>query len=331
MDRIDIVSPALQQSNNGNWRTAYRWARFLHRRGRVAIRTDWMPDDEGEKPTDCLIALHARRSAAAIVRFADAHPDRPRILVLTGTDLYRDIQSDVSARRSLDLATHLVVLQEAGVEELAPAHRAKCSVIYQSAPALKPHRPKRKIFDAVLVGHLRAEKDPLTAMRALHHLPADSAVRLVHIGAALDDEHERAARALAACSWPSIQRYRWLGDRPHAETRQRIRHARAMVVSSRMEGGANVIIEAITAGVPVLASRIPGNLGMLGRDYRGYFSPGDERELAGLLDRASRDAAFLEVLRRQCAARAHLFAPERERAEVNALVESALAGPSSAS
>lgn len=321
MDRIDIVSPALQQANNGNWRTAHRWARFLRRRGAVAIGTDWTPA-AGE--TRCLIALHARRSAGAIARFAAAHPDRPRVLVLTGTDLYRDIRSDTSAQRSLDLATHLVVLQEAGLAELAPAHRAKCRVIYQSAPALRPDRPNRRTFDVVLVGHLRAEKDPLTPMHALRHLPADSAVRLLHIGAALDEDFGRAARELDACSWPSIRRYRWLGGRSHGETRQRIRRARAMVLSSRMEGGANVIIEAVTAGVPVLASRISGNIGMLGGDYEGYFTLGDERELAELLERSSRDRAFLDGLRQHCAARAPLFAPEREKAEVNDLVDAAL-------
>lgn len=327
MDRIDIISPALQQANNGNWRTAYRWARFLNRRGPVAIRTDWTSADETEGPTGCLIALHARRSAPAIARFAEAHPERPRVLVLTGTDLYRDIQSDASARRSLDLATQLVVLQEAGLTELAPAQQAKCRVIYQSAPALHPRSqegPKRRTFDVVLVGHLRAEKDPLTPMHALHHLPEDSTVRLLHIGESLDEDFGRAARELEAYPWPSIRRYRWLGGRPHAETRQRIRQARAMVISSRMEGGANVIIEAVTAGVPVLASRISGNIGMLGRDYGGYFTPGDQRELAELLDRASRDGAFLAGLQRQCAARAPLFAPEREMAEVNRLVDAAL-------
>lgn len=319
---ITIVSPALQAANNGNWHTAWRWARFLKGRGPVAIGSDWCETEAGDPR--CLIALHARRSAPAIARFADAHPRRPRVLVLTGTDLYRDIRSDAAARRSLELATHLVVLQEAGLEELEPALRAKCRVIYQSAPALAPGRPNRRTFDVVMAGHLRAEKDPLTPMAALGRLPPDSAVRLLHIGNALEEEYGRAARALEAGPWPGLRRYRWLGGRPHAETRQRIRHARAMVIASRMEGGANVIVEAVTAGVPVLASRIAGNIGMLGADYQGYFPVGDAGELAALLDRASRDGAFLEGLRRQCRARAPLFAPARERAAVNKLVDAAL-------
>ena len=120
--------------------------------------------------------------------------------------------------------------------------------------------------------------------------------------------------------WPSIQRYLWLGGRPHGETRQRIRRARALVISSTIEGGANVIVEAVTSGVPVIASRISGNVGMLGRDYDGYFAVGDVGELCALLMRASTDESFLNHLRQQCAQRAPLFAPAREAAEVNALI-----------
>jgi glycosyltransferase involved in cell wall biosynthesis len=171
---------------------------------------------------------------------------------------------------------------------------------------------------------MRAEKDPLTPMRALDALSVDSRVRLIHIGNALDDEYRLAAEALQVRAWPALTRYVWLTGLPHDETLRQIARAKAMVISSVMEGGANVIIEAINAGVPVLASRISGNVGMLGRDYRGYFTPGDDEELARLLERASRDDAFLAELKQQCAVRAPLFAPAREQAEVIALVSDAL-------
>ena len=321
---VAIISPALRKANNGNWQTAWRWSRFLRPACEVSLGADWSPADHPHEPPMCMIALHARRSAGAIARFAEACPNRPLVVVLTGTDLYRDIRTDASARRSLDLATHLVVLQDEGCAELAVPHRAKCRVIYQSAPALKAGTPNLRTFDVVLVGHMRAEKDPLTPMRALALLPDDSRVRLIHIGEALHSEYREAAQALQARAWPGTARYRWLAGLPHGETRQRIRHARVMVVSSIMEGGANVIIEAVTAGVPVLASRIPGNVGMLGRDYDGYFSPGDSRQLAGLFERVSRDPAFLSRLQMQCARRVPLFAPARERAQVIRLVADAM-------
>jgi putative glycosyltransferase (TIGR04348 family) len=319
---VVIISPALRKANNGNWQTAYRWSRFLRDRYRVSLATEWEGTGAAASP-ECMVALHARRSAASIARFAQAKPHQPLIVVLTGTDLYRDIRSDASARRSLDLATHLVVLQDEGLNELTPEHRRKCRAIYQSASRLRRGAPSRRSFDAVLVGHMRAEKDPLTPMRALERLPAESTVRLIHIGEALDDAYLRAARELCARTWPGLKRYLWLGNRPHGETRQRIRRSHVMVISSLMEGGANVVIEAVTAGVPVLASRISGNIGMLGRDYEGYFPAGDDGALAALLERASGDARFLTRLRAQCAKRAPLFSPARERSEVVRLLAQA--------
>ncbi|WP_454737990.1 selenoneine biosynthesis selenosugar synthase SenB [Cupriavidus necator] len=328
---VAIISPALRKANNGNWQTASRWSRFLRAGYDVLLAEEWPSDGERGALPDCMIALHARRSADSIARFAAACPDRPLVAVLTGTDLYRDIHCDESARRSLDLATHLVVLQDQGPAELAPRHRAKCRVIYQSAPAGAPGTPGGVTFDIVLVGHMRAEKDPLTPMRALELLPDDSRVRLIHIGGALDDVYLQAAQALQARVWPAVQRYVWLASLPHAETRRRIRQAQAMVISSVMEGGANVIVEAVSSGVPVLASRIPGNIGMLGSDYEGFFPAGDARQLALLLERVSRDAGFLAHLREQVARRAPLFAPAREQAEVIKLVADALIQPRAAS
>ncbi|WP_025496269.1 selenoneine biosynthesis selenosugar synthase SenB [Burkholderia cenocepacia] len=321
---VAIISPALRKANNGNWQTAHRWSRFLRADYEVTLAAEWHADSCADTLPACLIALHARRSAESIARFAETCPERPLVVVLTGTDLYRDILTDASALRSLDLATHLVVLQDEGPDELSAAHRAKCRVLYQSAPACRSAAAHRDTFDVVLVGHMRAEKDPLTPMRALSLLPVDSRVCLTHIGSALDDAYLRAAQALRARAWPGVRRYVWLENLPHGETRRRIGQSQAMVISSVMEGGANVIIEAVTSGVPVLASRIPGNVGMLGRDYDGYFPPGDAEQLALLLERASRDASFLAQLRQQCGARAPLFAPEREHAEVIKLVAEAL-------
>jgi putative glycosyltransferase (TIGR04348 family) len=276
---------------------------------------EWEADGTADAP-DAMIALHARRSAKSIARFYKCHPGRPLIVVLTGTDLYRDIRSDASAKHSLAAATRLVVLQEEGMHELPTRLQNKCLVIHQSAPALKPAAPNRRSFDLILVGHMREEKDPLTALRALDHVPAGARVRLIHIGDALEPKFADAARKLGERN-PC---YRWLGPLPHGATRQRIKRASAMVICSRMEGGANVVIEAVTSRVPVLASAIPGNIGLLGRDYAGYFPVGDVSALAQLIARARDEHGFLAHLRRQCAARVPLFAPAREKRELIRLV-----------
>ena len=321
--RLVIISPALADANNGNWRTAHRWRRFLAGRYEVSIASEWPNAEvlEAREAPDLLIALHARRSAASIARFADRHPERPLIVVLTGTDLYRDIENDAAAQRSLELATRLVVLQSEGIAALPVALRAKAEVIVQSAPSLAHGTPNLRTFDLVLVGHMRAEKDPLTALRAFELLPEGCTVRLIHIGDALDATYRRAALELGA----RHAGYRWLGALPHGATRQRIKRAHVLLITSVMEGGAHVVIEAITSGVPVLASAIPGNLGLLGRDYAGTFPVGDDAALAALIVRARDDAAFLALLARQCAARAPLFLPEREKKRLITLVGSCLA------
>jgi putative glycosyltransferase (TIGR04348 family) len=312
--KIVLVSPAAAAANNGNWHTAHRWAKFLSGHCDITITQNWTSSDA---PAGAMVALHARRSAPSIHAWSEQCPGKPLIVVLTGTDLYRDIQSDASAQQSLRLATKLVVLQEAGLSALPRDLRAKTSVIYQSATRLKPGAKPSQRFKAVMVGHLRDEKDPLTYMKAAK-LCASSRIDFDHIGDGMDTALALAAQTTAAqCS-----NYRWLGGLPRAVTRQRIKRARVLVNSSLMEGGAHVILEAVQSGTPVLASRISGNVGMLGADYEGYFEVGDAPGLAALVKRCATEPAFLTYLQSQCALRAELFEPALEKHLVLKLIAS---------
>jgi glycosyltransferase involved in cell wall biosynthesis len=218
------------------------------------------------------------------------------------------------------------VLQEAGLARLDGTSRAKARVIVQSAPALRAaHAPGD--VELVAVGHLRDEKDPATLMRAARLLASDRASpTIAHIGAALDPRLGELARTTMA----QCPAYRWLGALPHGAARRAIAAARALVHMSRMEGGANVVIEAVRSGVPVLASRIDGNVGLLGPDYDGYFAVGDADALAALVRRFRAEAAFVAHLRAQCAAREPLFRPAAERRAVRTLVADLLAARSPA-
>ncbi|MBA4328903.1 MAG: TIGR04348 family glycosyltransferase [Polaromonas sp.] len=315
--KVVIVSPALREANNGNWHTAQRWARFLSGQHQTTLLDDW--PGPGAAAAGIMVALHARRSAPSIQAWARQNPDKPLVLVLTGTDLYRDIQSDADARLSLALASHLVVLQENGLEALPPALRARTRVIYQSARPLQPARKPRRAFRAVMVGHLRDEKDPLTYLRAAA-AAYPTPMHFEQIGAALQPELAQAAQAAAQ----SVAGYRWLGNLPRATARQHIKRAHVLVNSSLMEGGAQVIIEAVQSGTAVLASAVSGNIGMLGADYQGYFPAGDDAALAALLQRCATQPAVLARLEQQCRARAHLFSPDLEKRLVINLVNSAL-------
>jgi putative glycosyltransferase (TIGR04348 family) len=264
--------------------------------------------------------LHARRSFLAVQDWRERWPDKPLVVTLTGTDLYRDLPDSAEARVSLRAADRLIVLQEDALRFLPRAERAKAHVIYQSATPLRGCDKPTTRLNCILVGHLRSEKDPLTAMRAWEFLGREEPIRLTHVGAALEDGLAGAALDLQR----KEPRYRWVGPKPHAWTRQAIKRAHLVIVPSRMEGGANVIVEAVTAGTPVVASRVSGNIGMLGEKFAGYFEIGDSEALAGLLRRYWEKPGSFRGLSQQCRARCALFQPERERSALVRLIEQVL-------
>jgi len=312
--RIALVTPAGARARNGNRHTALRWAAFLRAAGhRVAISTAWSGSE-----ADLLLALHARRSYDSIRRFAASYPQRRLLVALTGTDVYRDIHESAEAQQSLELAHRLIVLQPKAAEELPERLRSKVSVVVQSCATRLRHAPVKGKFRVCVIGHLREEKDPLRIVAALPYLED---IQVIHLGAALDESLGR--QALAAMQRDS--RYRWLGGVPHGRALAWLASSHAMVISSRMEGGANVVCEALRVGVPVLASRIPGNVGLLGERYPAYFALEDERALAGLIHRAAADKRFYAKLKGQVASLRSMVAP---RAEARALLDALKADPS---
>jgi putative glycosyltransferase (TIGR04348 family) len=312
-----LVTPALANANNGNWQTARRWAKFASADDyEVRLMQQW----QGE-PADLMLALHARRSAPSIAAWRAAHPKRPLIVVLTGTDLYRDLPAgDTDAARSLALADRLIVLHEGAPADLPAEHQAKAVVCFQSTGARRALPKTARHMRALMVGHLRDEKDPRTYFAAARKLIDREDILLDHIGAPLDESLGAQAQALMR----EQPRYRWLGALSHEATLRHIQRAHVLVHASAMEGGAHVVMEAVRCGTPVLASKISGNVGMLGPDYRGYFAPGDAGGLAVLLQRVRGDASMLQGLRWQCDQRAPLFDPARERATLRGVIASLL-------
>ena len=309
------MTPALAAANNGNWQTARRWACMLGQAYRVTLTTD------GRGVTaDAMIALHARRSAASIAHWAQAHPGQGLAVVLTGTDLYRDIQTDAQAQHSLRCAQRLVVLNESGAQALPPALRGKVRVVLQSCTSRATLPKTARHLRALAVGHLRAEKAPWTFWHAAQALQAREDLLFDHVGAALDASLGRQAQALAA----QHPRFRWLGPLPRAQARRRIQTAHVLVHPSTLEGGAHVVIEALRSGTAVLASRVDGNVGLLGADHPGLFEPGDEARLAALLATCRDEPSLLLRLLAAGAARAVRFSPAREQAALFSLMEDLL-------
>jgi len=314
--RIGIVTPAPPNSRSGNRITALRWAKILRRLGNSVSILQAYQDER----YDLLLALHAWRSYPSIIKFRRQNPQAQIIVALTGTDLYRDLRRNRKAQKSLEIANRIVVLQPKAIDELRPAWRDKARVIYQSVEALSGPASKTKAnkaylnkrsngsFDVCVIGHLRAVKDPFRVALAARLLPDSSQVRILQIGSAMSD----AMAAQARKEMRANARYEWLGELPRLHVRRILAKSRLSVVPSRIEGGANVVSEAITASVPILASRIDGNIGILGANYPGLFEVGDTRQLARLLARAETDREYLAELRDQCKKLVPLFDPSRE-------------------
>jgi putative glycosyltransferase (TIGR04348 family) len=304
--KILLVSPVPRESTLGNATTARRWERiFVDLGHEVEMLESW----DGE-PGDVLVALHARRSHDSVVDFAKAHPGKPRIVALTGTDLYLDLPDNAEARESLRTATRLVLLQEHGRGYLPTQDRDKAVAILQSAVA--PARSPRKSsegFDVCVLAHLREVKDPLLAAQASRLLPEESRIRILHAGKGIEDGYAEQARR----EMEENPRYHWLGELDPDAAKERLAGCRALVLSSRMEGGANVISEAVVSDVPVLTTRISGSLGMLGEDYPGYFEVGDARGLAQLLLHVETDPGFVDELLAAAESLRTSLHPEAER------------------
>jgi putative glycosyltransferase (TIGR04348 family) len=311
--RIQIVTPAPPGSRKGNRITAERWVGFLRQFGHdVHLTRAWRGG-----PCDLLVALHARKSASSIQRLHRERPQVPIVLALTGTDVYDEIQRSQGAQRALELADQLIVLQPLAIRQLSPGLRSKARVIYQSCPRVR-HRPRRRtdVFEVCVLGHLRRVKDPFRAPLAARLLPESSRIRILHLGAPLT-----AAMAKRACAEMAVNpRYRWLGDVPRGRALQLLARCRLLVLSSLLEGGANVISEALVTGTPVLASRIDGSLGLLGTRYPGFFPVRDTQALTDLLWRAETEPAFYRRIDAWCRRLRPRFSPVREKAAWRALL-----------
>ena len=303
--QVLLICPASPGSRAGNRTSALRWAAKLRALGhRVRIR-----DAYCNEPCDVLLALHARKSAPAVFASAESCPQRPVVVALTGTDLYHDLPASAEAQRTMELAVRLVVLQPLAIETLAEPQRAKARVIYQSAVSTPdPDPPDPDYFDICVSGHLREEKDPFRAALAARLLPPASRIRILHAGRAVIPAFAGQARREELKN----PRYRWLGELPRRDARRLLASCRALALTSKLEGGANVISEAIVDGVPVISSRIDGSVGLLGPDYPAFFPAGDTGSLASLLSRFEQDAAFYQEQKMRCLELQPLFSPERE-------------------
>jgi putative glycosyltransferase (TIGR04348 family) len=312
--KISLITPAKKQARSGNMSTALRWAGFLRGIGHhVKININY----NGEN-TDLMIAIHAWRSADAILRYREKYPKRPLIVCLGGTDINTFLKTDPEKTiLSMKMANALICLHDLIGEELPVFLKNKLHLVRQSASPLPcPRRPAYHNFDVCVIGHLRDEKDPFRTALAARLMPVTSKIRVIHLGKA----HTAVFASQANNEMVRNSRYRWIGDVPRWRVRRELIKTRLMVISSIQEGGANVISEAIVAGVPIIASNIPGNIGLLGYNYDGYYPVSNEHKLAELLVKAESDQKFINTLEKQLQKIKPLFGTAQEEAALCRIV-----------
>ena len=312
--KIAIFSAATRETRSGNWVTASRWQRQLRSAGhRVAIIHDKGELDDCD--ADVLIGLHARRAGPAILRFKKLHPDRKVIVALSGTDIYRDLSPtrklhSATAIKALDVCDHIILLQPLMAIRLKPKWRSKSSVVMMDVVKEKSLR-KRAVdnsLDVCVVGHLRYEKDPLRAAMAVRDFPPNLSVHVTHAGGALSDSFLSRANREARQN----ENWNWLGSVTYSEVQKLMRSSDLLVNTSRAEGAPNVLFEAIGFRLPIIASKIDGHVGVLGKDYPGYFKVGDTAALRNLLARCATDAKFYQQLLNSIDALAKKYRPGSE-------------------
>jgi glycosyltransferase involved in cell wall biosynthesis len=309
---IEIITPAPAGSLHGNRITALRWQGFLKKLGQQAQVFEKYSGSD----VNLLVALHAYRSHASIAQFRKTFPNKPIILVMTGTDLYRDMSIHPEVIQSMKLANAIVLLQPAALALIPKNLQQKVHVVYQSTKPIKRKLLLQRDFLVSVIGHLRPEKDPFCIAKSLEYLTPESKIRVIHLGKAMSSDMQQMAKSYSAES----KRYQWLNELSHAQTMQKLARCHLMVISSLMEGGAHVVTEAIAIGVPVIASDIPGNRGLLGDNYPGYYKVGDAKALAKMLLKAETVPSFYKSLEQHIKKRSKYVQPQFEMNSIKNLV-----------
>ena len=128
--------------------------------------------------------------------------------------------------------------------------------LFSPRPGEEP-RPGRLLF----IGRVALQKNPQALLQALVGLP----VELMMVGSGpLEEDLRRQAAALGI-------KVRFLGNLPHRRLPELMAQAQIFVMPSRYEGHPKALIEAMSAGMAVIAGRSPGISGLVDHGRTGYL------------------------------------------------------------
>lgn len=302
--RVLFVDPSPPDLRGGNRVTALRWALLTRRLGIEArVVRAW----EGQA-ADALVVLHALKGADSVARWRRQRGDAPLVVALTGTDFLPDAD-DARRRSTLEDATRVLVLFDAARAAAPPALAARVRVLPQSfAGCTSAPPPLAGGLRVVLLANLRPVKDPLLVVHALGRLPHETRLSVTIVGGATDGALGRSLRESCA----DDPRLSWTGAQRRRAALTELSRAHLLLCSSRHEGGAGSIGEALAFHRGVLSTDIPAARALLGDDHPGLFPVGDADALAALLERAALHAGFVEDLLRRSRGCAPLVDRQRE-------------------
>lgn len=240
-------------------------------------------------------------------------------------------QRQAFEQHSAAVARHITVSEaSARSYETAGLERAKCAVVrngvfpleHTGDPAVLRQSlslGKRPVL--LTVARFTPQKDHETligAMPAVLAAHPDAVLLLVGSG----DKQAAAEQQVARLGLNRAIRF--LGHR--ADIAALMAAADLFVLPSRFEGLPLAVLEAMSLGLPVAATRIGGTLEALGDQHALYCPPGDPQALAALLTRALGDPQMRSAAGKAGHARfLHQFSAERMAAETAALYRQVLA------
>jgi len=219
----------------------------------------------------------------------------PLVTVLRGEDvtaLARSRWRRAAVAAALARSDRIVCVSEAirdAVIRAFPRHRDRIVFIPNGvAAADPPHRPRRRgaPLTAITVGSLVPRKRLDTVLHAVASLPREDAVQVLVVG----DGPQRSELERLASSLGLVRRVRFTGMVAPEEVPRRLATADVFVLASESEGRPNALLEAMAAGLPVVATRIPGVRELVDHGVTGFlFDVGDAAGLAAALGRLRDD------------------------------------------
>ena len=322
LPRLDLVCPKAGPRSRGNLVSAERMADLLSHTFDVAVTAKL-----ARHASDWCIAMHAVRSAKSIRRHVREHATGRLVVFLTGTDIYGPAKSERELHASMRAAWRILANQPLAIERIPPSLRWKFRFVPKSTSL--PNRAVRfaarhKPEDSrtvVALSHLRNEKDPLLLADAMDRMPKASLLAAVHYGAAMNPSWKRVAASRSSARWT------WAGGVSRTKAMIQLAGARALVLTSRTEGAPNVLLEAAALGRPILATRIPGIVGILGSNHPGLFPVGDTRALCRLLHRLETQPGFVRKLSSASRELGRRSSASLERDSLLQMLREPIAGP----